>query len=157
MTRPFFLFSIYDLFVISLYINHYRIVHHELPAHWNAFVYITTGSLHTIHSSSSYSSSSSASSSSSSTSLSGPVSSRHIITFTPNSGSTISLQAGSQGATFALAAGEPINEEVVQYGPMVMSTHDEIRKAFYDYQHGVNGFEGAHKWSQAWDTKHGMR
>ena len=42
--------------------------------------------------------------------------------------------AGKQGARFLLISGKPINESVVQYGPFVMNTKDEIDQAMSDYQ-----------------------
>lgn len=36
--------------------------------------------------------------------------------------------------------------QVVQHGPFVMNTQDEINKTFQDYQLGQNGFENAPKW-----------
>ena len=38
-----------------------------------------------------------------------------------------------------LVAGKPLNEPVVHYGPFVMNTREEIRKAFEDYQSGRMG------------------
>jgi hypothetical protein len=38
-----------------------------------------------------------------------------------------------------ILAGEPIDEPVVQYGPFVMSTFDEIRQAFADVEGGGFG------------------
>ena len=57
-----------------------------------------------------------------------------------------SCGAGANGFDFMLASGEPINEPVVQHGPMVMNTKDEINQAFQDYKNGKNGFENAHSW-----------
>lgn len=42
--------------------------------------------------------------------------------------------AGEQGARFLLVSGKPINEPVVQYGPFVMNSREEIDEALRDYQ-----------------------
>ena len=42
--------------------------------------------------------------------------------------------AGEEGARFLLVSGKPINEPVVQYGPFVMNTREEIDQAMQDYQ-----------------------
>ncbi|MGE5320791.1 MAG: pirin family protein [Hyphomicrobiaceae bacterium] len=53
-----------------------------------------------------------------------------------DSGDTVEIHAGPSGARFILVAGRPIGEPVVQYGPFVMNTRDEIEQAFADYQAG---------------------
>jgi redox-sensitive bicupin YhaK (pirin superfamily) len=50
------------------------------------------------------------------------------------------------GAHFVLICGQPIGERVVQHGPFVMTTEDEIRQAMMDFRSGRNGFEGAAAW-----------
>jgi len=44
------------------------------------------------------------------------------------------LIAGEQGMRLLLVSGKPIDEPVVQYGPFVMNTRDEIDEAMRDYQ-----------------------
>lgn len=51
-------------------------------------------------------------------------------------GGSVTLQAGSEGARFLLLAGRPLNEPIVQYGPFVMNTVEEIQQAVRDYQTG---------------------
>eukprot|EP00350_Pseudokeronopsis_sp_OXSARD2_P008216 CAMPEP_0170555012 /NCGR_PEP_ID=MMETSP0211-20121228/12884_1 /TAXON_ID=311385 /ORGANISM="Pseudokeronopsis sp., Strain OXSARD2" /LENGTH=57 /DNA_ID=CAMNT_0010864507 /DNA_START=756 /DNA_END=929 /DNA_ORIENTATION=+ len=45
-----------------------------------------------------------------------------------------------------MLAGKPINEEISQYGPFVMSSDEELTQAVTDFQSGKNGFEGARAW-----------
>jgi redox-sensitive bicupin YhaK (pirin superfamily) len=54
-------------------------------------------------------------------------------------GTELHLQSGPEGARVLILNGDPLNEPVVGYGPFVMSTPDEIRQAFKDYQNGKMG------------------
>jgi len=51
-------------------------------------------------------------------------------------GDTIAVKAGADGARFLVLAAKPIKEPVVQYGPFVMNTREEIEQAVRDYQSG---------------------
>ncbi|TMW65577.1 hypothetical protein Poli38472_008219 [Pythium oligandrum] len=51
-----------------------------------------------------------------------------------------------EGVEFIAISGQPLKEPVIQYGPFVMTTEDEIREAFFDYHTGKNGFERAPVW-----------
>jgi hypothetical protein len=44
------------------------------------------------------------------------------------------LEAGSEACELLLLQGKPLGEPVVQYGPFVMNTPEEIRQAVADYQ-----------------------
>lgn len=46
----------------------------------------------------------------------------------------IALEAGAKDVDFLLLQARPINEPVVQHGPIVMNTQEEIREAFADYR-----------------------
>lgn len=46
----------------------------------------------------------------------------------------VPLEAGADGAELLLLQGRPIREPIVQHGPFVMNTREEIRQAVYDYQ-----------------------
>jgi redox-sensitive bicupin YhaK (pirin superfamily) len=52
-------------------------------------------------------------------------------------GDAVQLQAGPNGARLILVAGLPIGEPVVQYGPFVMNTREEIEQAMRDYRDGT--------------------
>jgi len=53
------------------------------------------------------------------------------------SGDRIEVTAGPEGARFLVLAGRPLKEPVVQYGPFVMNTRQEIEQAVRDYQSGA--------------------
>ena len=50
------------------------------------------------------------------------------------SGDILTLTAFSQGMSALILSGEEINEPVVQYGPFVMNSREEINQAIDDYQ-----------------------
>lgn len=54
-------------------------------------------------------------------------------------GEGIRFVAGAGGAAFLLLAARPLNEPIVQYGPFVMNTREEIEQAMRDYQSGNFG------------------
>lgn len=56
-----------------------------------------------------------------------------------NAGETIAIEASSDAQLLVLN-GEPIAEPVVQHGPFVMNTEQEIREAFADFSRGKFGF-----------------
>ena len=51
-------------------------------------------------------------------------------------GDSIEVNAGKEGSRFLVIAGRPLAEPVVQYGPFVMNTKEEIEQAVRDYQEG---------------------
>jgi quercetin 2,3-dioxygenase len=51
-------------------------------------------------------------------------------------GDAVTIKAGAEGARVLLLAAKPLREPVVQYGPFVMNTRDEIEQALEDYQNG---------------------
>ena len=50
----------------------------------------------------------------------------------------LSIEPGAD-STILLLSGAPIDEPVVGYGPFVMNTDDEIRRAIADYRSGKMG------------------
>jgi quercetin 2,3-dioxygenase len=46
------------------------------------------------------------------------------------------VSAGESPASFLLLAARPLLEPIVQYGPFVMNTREEIDQAIADYQSG---------------------
>jgi quercetin 2,3-dioxygenase len=51
-------------------------------------------------------------------------------------GDGVRVEAGSEGVRFLLLAARPLREPVVQYGPFVMNTREEIEQALADYRDG---------------------
>jgi redox-sensitive bicupin YhaK (pirin superfamily) len=84
-----------------------------LDASHNAFVYVFEGSAR----------------------LAGDSLAKHTLAVL-GSGDAVDITAGADGARFILVAGRPIGEPVVQYGPFVMNSREEIEQAFADYRDG---------------------
>ena len=52
-------------------------------------------------------------------------------------GDEVTVQAGEQGVRFLLVSGNPIEEPVAWYGPIVMNTEDELRLAVAEMRAGT--------------------
>jgi redox-sensitive bicupin YhaK (pirin superfamily) len=53
-----------------------------------------------------------------------------------NRGDGVALTAGAEGARALLIGGKPLNEPIVQYGPFVMNSNEEIFQAVEDFRNG---------------------
>jgi redox-sensitive bicupin YhaK (pirin superfamily) len=60
-------------------------------------------------------------------------------------GDKLTITAGSAGAAVLLLVARPLREPIVQYGPFVMNTREEIEQAVNDYNRGVLAREPAVK------------
>ncbi|KJR84654.1 uncharacterized protein SPSK_09449 [Sporothrix schenckii 1099-18] len=103
-----------------------------LPANWNAFAYILEGSA-TI---------------SNGEEAPTKVEQYSNVVFGPEGdGVTVSVDASAtEPARLVLVAGTPLDQPIVQYGPFVVNSKEEVYKALMDYQTHTNGFERAEGW-----------
>ena len=60
----------------------------------------------------------------------------HLVLFERN-GEEIVITAEEKPVRFLLISGQPLDEPVAWYGPIVMNTRDELRKAFEEYEQGI--------------------
>ena len=68
-------------------------------------------------------------------SASEPVGNRSLVVF--DRGDEVVVHAGEQGMRFLLVSGQPIEEPVAWYGPIVMNTRQEIQQAISELQAGT--------------------
>lgn len=104
----------------------------ELPSGWNTVIYVLDGTLRISEGEAHYH--------------------RHelLVLTTPGpvdgtDGVRISNPT-SEPARLILISGEPMKHQVVQYGPFVMTSAEEIYNTIEDYQMHRNGFERAKNW-----------
>ena len=62
----------------------------------------------------------------------------HLVLLT-NQGEDFTIEATEDNTVVLILSGEPLNEPIASYGPFVMNTQEEIRKAFNDYNDGKFG------------------
>jgi quercetin 2,3-dioxygenase len=108
----------------------------ELPKDWNAFAYTLSGVV----------------------SFANGAKSESMKTVTPyhnvvfeNDGKSDAVTAeveegASEEARFILFAGQPLDQQVVQYGPFVLNSREGVMEAMRDFQSHSNGFERAKGW-----------
>lgn len=59
---------------------------------------------------------------------------QHSLVATDMEDGTFDFVAGKEGARFIVVSGKPVHEPIVQHGPFVMNTREEIDQALQDYQ-----------------------
>jgi len=99
-----------------------------LPAKWTSFIYILKGSIKVGKDPKVY------------------PSFHTLVLSTEEQQNGVDIEAVEDGTELCLISGQPLDQEVVQYGPFVMTSRTEIQKTLLDYQTGKNGFEKAHVW-----------
>ncbi|ETN37069.1 uncharacterized protein HMPREF1541_08059 [Cyphellophora europaea CBS 101466] len=104
----------------------------ELPKGWNAFAYTLSGLTNFANG----------------TDKTESVQPYHNVVFAQSGdGVTASVEDGaSEDGRFILVAGQPLDQPVVQYGPFVTTSRDEVMQALMDFQTQQNGFERAANW-----------
>ena len=103
------------------------VLEHRVPVGWNAFIYTLEGEA-----------------------LFGGKQAKHGAHHTlvlDQHGTGVRVETKDSTASFVIICGKPLNEPIVQHGPFVMNTRQEIQQTFRDYQEGRNGFERAPGWS----------
>lgn len=101
----------------------------HIPTGWNGFAYILSGSAKF-----------------------GPAGQQHVgqahctLVLSSESDSLEVTNHTQELCHFVVVAGQPLNEPVVQHGPFVMNTKEQIEQTFRDYRNGQNGFENARTW-----------
>jgi redox-sensitive bicupin YhaK (pirin superfamily) len=60
---------------------------------------------------------------------------RSLVLF--DAGEEVTVQAGERGIRFLLVSGMPIGEPVAWYGPIVMNTEEELRRAYDELHNGT--------------------
>lgn len=74
---------------------------------------------------------------------------QHTLILSEDGTNTVKIQTGEKEVHFVLIAGEPLREPVVQIGPFVMNTREEVYETYRDYRDGVNGFERGRTWNSS--------
>jgi redox-sensitive bicupin YhaK (pirin superfamily) len=103
-----------------------------IPKGWNAFIYTLAGNIYLGPSGS----------------MVTPLKPYHtLILSAKDDQNGVLIESASDDAHFVLIAGEPLDQPIVQHGPFVVTSNEEVYQAFEDYQLGKNGFEGAQEWA----------
>ncbi|GME40241.1 Pirin [Neofusicoccum parvum] len=115
-----------------------------LPQGFNAFAYTLAGTARFLNGSAS----AAAPSPEEIESNSAPVGPYHNVVFEQKGDSVVASVAADapEDARFILVAGLPLDQKVVQYGPFVVNSQEEVYQAMMDYSSHTNGFERAKDW-----------
>ncbi|KAF9098402.1 hypothetical protein BGX29_007621 [Mortierella sp. GBA35] len=120
---------------LDIKMSPHRVINQHLPVSYTGFIYMLSGRTYLGDSDSADGGQ-----------FEGEV--HHTLTFSDgNDGKeSVRIETKEEDAHFVFIAGQPLNEPIVQHGPFVMNTHEEIYDTFFDFRNAVNGFERANQW-----------
>ncbi|KAE8650112.1 pirin-like protein [Cucumis sativus] len=108
-------------------------IEQPIPTGWNAFVYVLEGDGGVFGS----------------MKLMPTVTPHHLLLLGNGDGLEVWNKSSTKTLRFILVGGEPLNESVVQLGPFVMNTQEEIDQTVEDFENCTNGFERARHWKSS--------
>lgn len=122
-------------------------VSQPLPAGFNAFAYTLSGTTRFLNGSSS-TTPGAAPTAEEIEGNSAPVPQYHNVVFEQEGDAVVASVAAdaAEPGRFILVAGLPLDQKVVQYGPFVVNSQEEVYQAMMDYNTHTNGFERAKDW-----------
>ncbi|KAH7384601.1 RmlC-like cupin domain-containing protein [Pyrenochaeta sp. MPI-SDFR-AT-0127] len=103
----------------------------SLPQGWNAFCYVLEGDIVVSDSGNPHS-----------------ACQFHMVVF-EKEGDCVEIsvtESAEKAASFIVVAGLPLEQPIVQYGPFVVNSREEVAQAILDFRTGQNGFERAIGW-----------
>ncbi|KRX04460.1 RmlC-like cupin domain [Pseudocohnilembus persalinus] len=75
------------------------------------------------------------------------VDTNQAVLFNQENNEQIEIKSGNEGCHLMLMAGKPIGEPIIQYGPFVVTSQEELYQTFEDYEECKNGFEYRKGWA----------
>eukprot|EP01018_Ginkgo_biloba_P006270 Gb_37035 [translate_table: standard] len=104
------------------------VLNQHIPENWNAFVYVLEGEA----------------------TFGDPnspaIDAHHTLVLGNGNGLSVWNKSINNSCRFVVIGGQPLNEQVVQYGPFVMNSRKQIKEAIEDYRFCRNGFERRNGW-----------
>ena len=119
------------IFYLDIRMKPHQTIQHAVPVNWTCFAYTLSGNVKFT----------------SEDTHNKIYEAHNAIVFSKAENQThVEIATGDHECHLVLLGAEPIGEPIVQYGPFVGNTEDDIQQVIADYQSARNGFERVRHW-----------